>query len=580
MLKKHVSPHGTVTAVSMMKDEAPYLLEWLAHHLALGFTDILVYTNDCTDGTDKMLMRLQEMGLAHHRRNNIPEGIKPQPSALKYAQLEPVVRNSDWVIVFDADEFLCIKSGDGSIDSLISDAGDANGIVITWRIYGSNDVQDWSRAPVTEQYLNAAPQSWNKGWGVKTLFKFDPDYWRLGIHRPKIKNKHLKTGFPDTIKWLNGSLLPMEEYFRFRGWRSIRRTVGYGAAQMNHYAVKSIDAYAMRRLRGNVNLKKDKYNADYWTLQDRNEVQDPCAMRHAKKRTAIFEELLQDTVLAKLHFDALKKFEMRLAEIKKTPEYATLKAGLIEAGKTDIHQVVATPPKARDPAKIAALMSDVEQEANTKAKAKRMAQNVHDDMYVPIPKAQKASSVPLVENHGVKLPVDPKVFSPKAIKAIEAGKFERRNARFLSSYLQEGDRFLVVGAGAGFIPILACKNIKNITVLAQESRAVLAKLGQQIALDNALDSSQLKIIDGPLHFSLNGKDGPNGLQALINDFKPTVLRISEPMVTPDDLAQLDFRGIGRIILTDAKGQGAVEAKGFCKRENEQDNGLLVFICDA
>ena len=82
-LQPHQSPHGRVTAVSMMKDEAPYLIEWVAHHLAVGFTDILVYTNDCTDGTDDMLIRLEELGLAHHRRNDIPEGVKPQPSAIK-----------------------------------------------------------------------------------------------------------------------------------------------------------------------------------------------------------------------------------------------------------------------------------------------------------------------------------------------------------------------------------------------------------------------------------------------------------------------------------------------------------------
>jgi hypothetical protein len=55
---QHLKPrsrHGTVMAVSMMKDEAPYLLEWVAHHLAVGFTDIVVYTNDCTDGTVEML---------------------------------------------------------------------------------------------------------------------------------------------------------------------------------------------------------------------------------------------------------------------------------------------------------------------------------------------------------------------------------------------------------------------------------------------------------------------------------------------------------------------------------------------
>ena len=119
------------------------------------------------------------------------------------------------------------------------------------------------------------------GWGVKTLFKFDPEYWKLGIHRPTIKNKHLEDGFPDTVHWLNGSGVKMEDYFKFRGWRSIRRTVGFDWAQMNHYAVKSIDSYAIRKLRGNVNNKANKYNADYWSLQDRNEVPDTRILRHA-----------------------------------------------------------------------------------------------------------------------------------------------------------------------------------------------------------------------------------------------------------------------------------------------------------
>mgnify|MGYP003681943153 CR=1 FL=1 len=333
-LKKHVSPHGTVMAVSMMKDEAPYVLEWYAHHMAIGFTDILVYTNDCSDGTDDMLIRLEELGLGYHRRNNIPEGIKPQPSALKYAQVEPKVQNADWVLVFDADEFLCIKHGNGTLDGMISEAEEkgANGIVITWRIFGSGHVTEWSRDPVTEQYLYAAPPLWNKGWGVKTLFKFDPEYWKLGIHRPKMKNKHLQDGYPDTVHWLNGSGQPMEDYFKFRGWRSIRRTLGYNWAQMNHYAVKGVDAYAIRKFRGNVNNKKDKYNADYWALQDRNEVKDDSILRHAEKRDQIMRDLLKDPVLNKLHFAALERVEARLDEYKQTEAYQELKKGLIEGG--------------------------------------------------------------------------------------------------------------------------------------------------------------------------------------------------------------------------------------------------------
>ena len=199
---KHRSPHGTVMAVSMMKDEAPFLLEWFAHHLAVGFTDILVYTNDCTDGTVEMLQRLEALGLGYHRPNVIAEGVKPQPSALNHAQVEPLVQQADWLLVFDADEFLSINHPSGHLDGMLDDAvaQGANGIVITWRIFGSNGVVDWSRDPVTQQYTRAAPPLWNKGWGVKTLFKFDPEYWKLGIHRPAIKNKHLKDDFPDKVK--------------------------------------------------------------------------------------------------------------------------------------------------------------------------------------------------------------------------------------------------------------------------------------------------------------------------------------------------------------------------------------------
>ncbi|MEI2684856.1 MAG: glycosyltransferase family 2 protein [Cypionkella sp.] len=184
-LKRHISPHGQVTAVSMMKDEGPYVIEWVAHHLAVGFTDLVVYTNDCADGTDDMLIRLEQLGLAHHRRNVIPEGIRPQPSALNYAQAEPVVQQSDWVMVFDADEFLSIRYGDGTLDPMLDAAvaKGANGIVVTWRIFGSGGVVEWSRAPVTEQYLMAAPTTWNKGWGVKTLFKFDAGLLETG-HPP------------------------------------------------------------------------------------------------------------------------------------------------------------------------------------------------------------------------------------------------------------------------------------------------------------------------------------------------------------------------------------------------------------
>ncbi len=526
-LKSHVSPHGQITAVSMMKDEGPFVIEWVAHQIALGFTDLVVYTNDCSDGTDLMLMRLEELGLAHHRVNVIPPGLRPQPSALSHAQAEPVVQASDWVMVFDADEFLSIRYGDGTLDDLIgaAKARGANGIVVTWRIFGSGGVVEWSRDPVTEQYLMAAPADWNKGWGVKTLFQYDAGYWNLGIHRPKMKNKWIDTGFPEQVRWLNGSGRPMEEYFKFRGWRSIVRTIGYDWVQLNHYAVKSIDSYAIRKLRGNVNFKKDKYNSDYWALQDRNEVRDETQLRYRERRGAVIAALLSDPVLRELHEAAVERAEARLAEIKAGEDYTRLKADLAAASARPLSEIVAKPPQARDPAKIAAKMSEVEKRRTGAEKAAR--REAGEKPPVSLPEADylalplDAAAEPACdwhENHGIVLPADGRVFAPAALKAIAEGKFQRGLARKLPGMIPEAARVLALGAGCGFLAAHLARARPDISVSAFEAVLPLATTLRRVLLHNGLEARVAVAADWP--------DGSG----------PRAMLLGDPAATPDLLA--------------------------------------------
>ena len=527
----------------MMKDEGPFVIEWVAHHLAVGFTDLVVYTNDCSDGTDDMLIRLEELGLCHHRRNVIAEGIRPQPSALNYAQDEPVVGQSDWVMVFDADEFLSIKYGDGTLDDLLAAAKvqDANGIVVTWRIFGSGGVVDWSRAPVTEQYLMAAPQSWNKGWGVKTLFTFDPDYWKLGIHRPKMKTRHIKTEFPDRVKWLNGSGREMEDYFKFRGWRSITRTVGYDWVQLNHYAVKSVDSYAIRKMRGNVNNKADKYNGDYWSLQDRNEVRDETMLRYTQARNRIIDQLLTDPELNRLHHAAVARAENRLAELRKTEAYHALVADLAKASAVPISQIVAKPPQARDKEKIAALMSDVEKARGAKAKADRKSgpkeapvEAVPMGSYNPGPIDLSADvHASVYANHSMKLPLDPRIFAAHVLPLIESGKFERGLARKMPAVLAKQARALEIGSAVGFLAG-HCANIRtDIHFTLQESDPSLRQMLRVVCqLSNRAFNDRFVLSDKRL------VSPAEDALALIDEVKPTSLMLSDPQLSPQVLEQV------------------------------------------
>ncbi len=371
---RQTSPHGSLVALSTMKDEGPFVVEWVAHHLALGFTEVMVYTNDCSDGTDALLKRLEALDIGvHHRENVIPEGMKPHPSMLKLAADEQLVIDSDWLLVLDADEFMVINHPSGTLDGLVADlnAMDAQAMVLTWRIFGSSGIRDWSRAPITDQFTRAAPEFWNKGWGTKTMLRFNPKYLRLGMHRPIIKSQHKDTDYPESVLWVNGSGRPLEEWFKFRGCRSIRRTVGYDWAQINHYAIKSMDAYSLRKFRGNANLKKDKYNSDYWSLQDRNEVEDLTIARHSTRRAEIMAELLKDEEVRRLNAAAHARAEARLAEYQQSPDYQAYVANLVAASNVPISQVVAKPPKARDPEAVKAVQTKLEQRRNAQPKEER-----------------------------------------------------------------------------------------------------------------------------------------------------------------------------------------------------------------
>ena len=334
-----MSPKHTYTILSMMKDEGHSLVEWVAYHRHIGFDNICVYTNNCSDGTDDMLIRLEELGWVRHFRNDVPEGSKPQPHALTLATANPEVMDSEWVLVMDADEFLSIKCGRGWIQDLVAEIPpEAQAMAITWRFFGSSRITEWNPGLVIENYTQAAPDKFKKGWGVKTLFKPWPDI-KLGIHRPTIKKARkdpANAKFLFDQLWVNGSGEPMPDEFSLSGWRSTKPTLGYKLAELNHYAVKSYEAYLLRRVRGNVNNKEDKYNAAYFALFDRNEIEVRKIHRHLRGTKKKMAEILSDPVMRKLQDEALAFHTVRVETLRAAGEYDHWIAELKAASDTPL----------------------------------------------------------------------------------------------------------------------------------------------------------------------------------------------------------------------------------------------------
>jgi hypothetical protein len=318
--------------VTTMKNEGPFILEWLAWHRAIGVDDFLVYTNDCTDGTDSMLAMLQDKGIVQHRDNPYRTmDLKPQHAALQAAESEPVMQQCGWGICMDVDEFITIKLGDGRLPALYAamEAAHpgANMISLTWRLFGNDDVDAYQDRFVTEQFTACAPELVRKphqAWGFKTLFRNIDIYKKLGVHRPK----GLRPDLWDQVRWLNGSGRPLpREMFR-NGWRSTTETYGYDWVQLNHYAVRSAESFLVKRDRGRVNHVDRDQGLNYWFRMNFNSDRDTAALRVLPLAQAEFARLMADPAIAAAHHAAVAAHRAKIAELKARPEQAAFHAEL------------------------------------------------------------------------------------------------------------------------------------------------------------------------------------------------------------------------------------------------------------
>ncbi|MEK9704941.1 MAG: glycosyltransferase family 2 protein, partial [Paracoccaceae bacterium] len=141
-----------ITAVTTQKNEGAFLLEWIAYYKILGFAELVILSNDGEDGSDEMLDHLSKSGAIIHLRNNGPyddRGI--QFAALKRADRQKAVKEADWIMHLDIDEFLNIHVGDGQIGDLITALPEADAIALTWWMFGNNGIIEFKDRLITDQ---------------------------------------------------------------------------------------------------------------------------------------------------------------------------------------------------------------------------------------------------------------------------------------------------------------------------------------------------------------------------------------------------------------------------------------------
>lgn len=324
--------------VGCMKNETPYIVEWIAYHRAMGVDNFVIYTNDCSDGTSELLDRLQAMGVLEHRSNENWKGNSPQQYALNQSLKEPVIKNAEWIAHIDVDEFMNVRTGNGTLQDFFDAVPDATNVAMTWRLFGHNDITRLNDKLVIDQFDTCAPKFCPKPhtvWGFKTMFKNIGAYEKISCHRPNKLDPKMKS----KVKWVNGSGQDMTSDAAENGWRNSKKTIGYDLIQLNHYALRSAESFLIKRQRGRALHVDRSIGINYWIRMDWSDFKDVTIQRNLPRVRAEYDRLMEDKELRSWHGKGVEWHLEKAKELHGMPEFEDLYQKALTVKLTETERV-------------------------------------------------------------------------------------------------------------------------------------------------------------------------------------------------------------------------------------------------
>ena len=198
--------------------------------------------------------------------------------------------------------------------------------------------------------------------------------------------------------------------------------------------------------------------------------------------------------------------------------------------------------------------------------------------------ADLSAEIPLetVENQGLNIPLDPRVFTAASMEVLKVGKFDRRHARNIAGFLNGCTRLLDLDCGIGFVALRARAANPDLQVTLHDERPSLQLFSRRIAALNFPDSAGISWSQTTLN-----PDGIwSGLTQLLADTRPEVIRLSGPLLPAEAFTVENLTGVRRFLIPflDPSEVTAARQKlapaladlGFSEDTNGEPNGTLYF----
>ncbi len=168
LARRTVAPRRTCAVLATARNEGPYILDWLAHHRAVGFEHAVIYSNDNDDGSDELLDLLARHGEITWVRNELSPTARAQWKAYGHAfKALPDLLDFRWTMVLDLDEYMGFRPDMfASVQELIGwhEHQPIDALALRWLTFASGRMESFHDAPSTRRFRLREPD-------VSPLFK-------------------------------------------------------------------------------------------------------------------------------------------------------------------------------------------------------------------------------------------------------------------------------------------------------------------------------------------------------------------------------------------------------------------------
>jgi hypothetical protein len=153
-----VKPAGYLWAAAIIRDEGPYLAEWITFHHAIGVERFILYDNGSVDDTPAVLAPFIRAGLVEVIPwPNFLAGANAQHLAYAHAARHAAGR-CRWLAVIDADEFLFPPQAT-HLPPILRDYEDLPALAVFLRTFGASGHQRRPDGLVIENYVHRLPDT-------------------------------------------------------------------------------------------------------------------------------------------------------------------------------------------------------------------------------------------------------------------------------------------------------------------------------------------------------------------------------------------------------------------------------------